>query len=118
MEMQRKRSGPETLRGAWRRHIKDSAAVGLPHRPLREFARKTAAGTAAVVLDKTHTVVLDAIRWLQAKGGGSPEERKARALRRKERKATNFALKQAKRSKGSLKPSGDGGDKKKKGKGR
>ena len=107
METQ-KQAGPRTLRGTYE-SIKRDRSMAVP--TLKGLARSIVkAGPAAW----PKAVVTDATRWLATKSGGTAEERKARAARRKERKSVNYASKLARRSKGkgSLKSSGDGGKKK------
>lgn len=114
MEMQKTR-GPQTLRGTYRDIKRTHPENGLPVPPLKEVARGIVRAGARVW---AKAVVEDTERWLAAKAGGTPAEKKARADHRKDRKAANYAAKLAKKSKGKLKPSGEGGEKKKKGRGK
>lgn len=112
MEMQ-KTLGPHTLRGTYNEMKRNNTVVPFP--PLKRLARSIIK-QGLRVWDKA--LVEDAERWLTAKSGGTPAERKARADRRKEQKARNYASKLARRSKGRLKPSAEGGGNEKKGKGK
>jgi hypothetical protein len=113
MEMQKAR-GPQSFRGTYQSVKRTHLENGLPVPPMGEVARGIIRAGIGVW---SKAVVEDTSRWLTAKGGGTPTEKKARADRRKERKANNYASKLAK-GKGKLKPSGEAGSGKKKGGGK
>jgi hypothetical protein len=114
MEMQKTR-GPQTLRGTYKSIKRTHLENGLPVPSLRGAARSIVRAGASVW---AKAVVEDTERWLAAKDGGTRAEKKARADHRKDRKAANYAAKLAKKSKGKFKQSGEGGEKKKKGRGK
>ncbi len=106
-----------TIKGLYRNAQREHyAANGRWFHGLKEFARSVIASGPSVW---PRAAIADAKRWLQAKRpGGTDAERTARRSKRKEQQSIRAMTNAASRNKGSLKPSGEGGDKKKKGRGR